>query len=88
MPTRLFFLLLKSNRATFQISTRRKIRREIFFFLLHSSNNRHNEFHSKSFHPKPGGGFGREIPTTNSRGNSSGIIQVDKRRVTSTEAMI
>lgn len=52
-----FFLLLKTNRATLLFKSprddlQRKIRGEIFFFLLHSSNNRYNEFHFKSFYPK------------------------------------
>lgn len=65
MPTRLFLLLLKTNRATLLFKSprddlQRKIRGEIlFFFFFHSSNKRHNEFHSESFHPEPrlGGSF-------------------------------
>lgn len=80
-----FFLLLKTNRATLLFKSlrddlQRKIRGEIFFFLLHSSNNRYNEFHFKSFYPKTSlVGFRGEI-LDDSRGNSSGIIQIEVHR--------
>lgn len=91
MPTRLFLLLLKTNRATLLFKSprddlQRKIRGEILFFFFFS-------FFKQAAQRVP---F-RVIPsraqawwvvlddekfwTTNSRGNSSGIIQVDKRRV-------
>lgn len=90
MPTRLFLLLLKTNRATLLFKSprddlQRKIRGEILFFFFFS-------FFKQAAQRVP---F-RVIPsraqawwvvldekfwTTNSRGNSSEIIQVDKRRV-------